>query len=201
PSGDGPPRRALAGHSLELQHIVEGHWLQLWDGERWLGSAMTTVDQGRMDISPDCDALAISVDLHDRGPTRFAIRWELDADASLTPLSVDAEATLLIETQEQPEPWGPSDADDRIELRLANLCAESIDYAFGSDFEAAPERTSSLPSRSERRVEIPAGWWLRYRALNDEWRGGATTSFDGGLVWISADCVDFGVADGQTIMP
>lgn len=195
----GQPRRTLDGHTLALQRIAAGQWLHLWDGERWVGSAMTTVDEGRMDISPSCDVLEVNVNLRGRGPTNFAIHWELDADESLgSESSAASEATLVVEEQDQPEPWGPSDAEARVELRLANLCAETISYAFASDFATAPERTASLPARTERRVEIPAGWWLRYQALNEEWRGGATTSLDGGIAWITADCLDFGVADRQT---
>jgi hypothetical protein len=202
PAAEAPQRRTLGGHTVELQQVVAGDWLQLWDGDRWLGSAMIVGDQARMEVSPECDTLEASAELHDRGLTRFAIHWELDADESLEPVIDAAEAAALtIEAQELPEPWGPSDAEQRIELRLANLCATAIDYAFAPTFEAAPEHTASLAGRSQRRVEIPVGWWLRYRALNEEWRGGATTSLDGGIVWISADCVDFGVADGDHVKP
>jgi hypothetical protein len=195
------PRRPLGAHTLELERVVPGQWLHLWDGDRWLGSAMTTSAQGRMDISPTCDALEVSFELRDRGPTSFAIHWELEADESLAAAPrVDSEPPLVAELQEQPEPWGPID-DGSVELRLANLCTEKIDYAFVPSFDVAPEHTASLAAHTERRVQIPAGWWLRYRALDEDWRGGATTSLDHGVVWIAADCLDFGVADGQSVGP
>jgi hypothetical protein len=129
---------------------------------------------------------------------------ELEVDESLASAPTNAvdESAVVVEAQDQPEPWGLDvDAEDRVELRLINLCPEPVDYGFVSGIDVAPEQAATLAGRSERRVEIPAGWWLRYQALDEGFRGGATTLLDGGAVWIAADCVDFGVADGRVVGP
>lgn len=204
PVANATARRTLAGHTLERQEIAAGQWLHLWDGDRWLGSAMSTIQGGRMDISPSCDTLALSLQLGAPELTTFAIHWELDADKSLRAAlapSAGAGAAVLVELQEQAEPWGAGEQASRVELRLVNYCGAPIAYAFTPSLATSIEQTASLPGHSERRVELPAGWWLRYRALDEDWRGGATTSHAGAVMWIAADCVDFGVADGEFVQP
>lgn len=196
------PRRALDGYSIQTQLIPEGHWLHLWDGDRWLGAAVTTVEDGSMEIAADCETLEVHVELHDRGPMSFAIHWELDAEAPADVAgSGPAEPVeLAIDTEARPEIWG-AEAGEHIELTLANLCAEPVDYAFVPSLDTEPEApaTATIEGHAQRTVEIPVDWWLRYQALEDGWRGGATTSFAGGVVWIAADCIDYGVGDGHEV--
>lgn len=196
---DAQPRRVLDGYTIQAQLIPEGHWLHLWDGDRWLGAAVTNVSGGVMDISSSCETLEVSFELPDSGLTRFAIHWELDAasdGSSRTPSEAPVE--LAHDPQDAPEAWGAVDGD-RVELRLVNLCAEPVDYAFAPNVDDTPDATSTIPGHTERSVEIPASWWLRYRVLDDAWRGGATTSLAGSVVWLASNCIDFGIGDGRIV--
>ncbi|PRP93625.1 hypothetical protein [Enhygromyxa salina] len=194
------PRRALDAHTIQTQVVVKGDWLHLWDGDRWLGAAVTTVEHGQMEVSPECDTLTVSVDLLERGLTRFAIHWELEGDAHSWPSGPDPRA-LTIDHDDAPERWGANeDGANHVELRLANLCAEPIDYVFTPAFTDAPASGSTIPGHTERSVEIPAGWWLRYQTLDSEWRGGATSDLSGAVLWLASNCVDFGVGDGAVIV-
>ncbi|KIG16943.1 hypothetical protein DB30_03927 [Enhygromyxa salina] len=201
-----PASRALASHTIQTQRIPQGSWLHLWDGDRWLGAAVTTVEHGRMEVSSQCDTLEVSFELPDHGRTTFAIHWDLDADpanqaGSPTSGSPTAGPIVLdIEHRDAPEQWGTDQDDEaRVALRLANLCAEPIDYGFTPQLEDVPTNASTIPGHTERGVEIPAGWWLRYQALDSDWRGGATSSLAGAVLWMAPNCVDFGVGDGAVI--
>ena len=197
--GDAHERRALEGYTIQGQELPEGHWLHLWDGGRWLGAAVTTVDGGVMEIAPTCDTLEVRFDLPERGTTSFAIHWELDADVpDLAPDAAPAPAELSVDAGEAPERWGAG-ADGRVELRLANLCAEPADYAFTDGLDEAPVERSTIAGHSARTVEVPAGWWLRYQILDDTWRGGATTTHAGAVIWLAPNCIDYGVGDGDVV--
>jgi hypothetical protein len=160
-----------------------------------------------MEVSPSCDTLEVRFERPNTGLTRFAIHWELDADTdgragSRTPSVGTPE--LALEQRDTPEPWGldhVAEPDDRVGLRLANLCAEPVAYAFSLASDDTPATTSTIPGHTERSVEVPAGWWLRYQALDEVWRGGATTSLTGSVVWLAPNCIDFGIGDGQIIAP
>jgi hypothetical protein len=197
------PRRVLEGHTLQTQVIPAGDWLHLWHGDRWLGTALTTVDGGHMEVSPACDTLEVELELPTRGPGSFAIHWQIDAAPGESSSELDADVELSAEAQEQPETWGTELAGERVELRFANLCAEAVDYAFTPTVEGEPESSVTISGHAERRVEVPTGWWLRYAGPDADggWRGGAATEIDGAVVWIAANCVDFGVGDGQVVGP
>jgi hypothetical protein len=196
------PRRSLDGYTMQTQVIPSGHWLHLYDGSRWLGAALVTVSAGIMQVSPSCEMLEVSYELRERGTTHFSIHWQLDADTRPLPSSHTLVA-LASEPGDAPESWAPREGEG-IELRLANLCAEPLEYAFTPTLDEDPERRSTLPAHTERIVEVPPGWWLRHEARDggdDAWRSGVTTNHAGDVLWLSANCIDHGVGDGRVVEP
>ena len=70
-----------------------------------------------------------------------------------------------------------------------------------NDQHGNPTSCDAVAAHIRRLLDVPSGWWLRYRVLEDGWRGGAATNSTGALMWIAADCVDFGIADGHHHAP
>ena len=208
PSSATLPRRHLEASSLQTQLIPPAQWLHLWRNDRWLGAAVVVAETGTMMISPSCDALEVDFAYDALESARFAIHWELEVDSAATPSAATPDPTASDLQAEQAfthdpvlESWlPPAHADATVELRLANACAEPMDYAFVPALAAdeEPIHRSSLPALAERRVEVPSGWWLRLHG-GGEWHDAVTTSLDGAVVWLAANCIDHGIADGSLV--
>ena len=203
PSGDpeqldaGP--RSLAAHTAVDQTIERGDWLHLWHEGRWLATVTTLADDATMELAPTCDAVDVEFE-DDAGQAReLAIHFELDGDMGLAALStalpVDAPEPA---SEAELEQWGAGE-EGSVKVLLRNECPESIEYTFGAELDDAVGRSSTLDAQGSLFVDVPADWWLRYQVLDESWRGGATVSASGAMIWIAANCVDFGVAHGEVL--
>lgn len=184
--------QALAPHVAQDQVVPEGWWLHLWADGDWLGSAMTLVDGGTLEVAPGCDRLSASLDPD--GPSQLSISLHAAEPSQRAELPDPGE---LAEVEAASSRWSEA-GDEGVKLRLANLCEEPVDYGFSAEHPraGAPEQAGTLAGLSVVELEVPAGWWLQYHAEGDDWRGGASIDQRGGVLWIEGNCRDFGVADG-----
>ena len=192
-------RRSLDAHTAQTQAIERGDWLHLWHEGRWLASVVSLGEGTNMEVAGSCDRLLVE-HTNDEGQTQeFALHWDLDAELELSaPIqspserpSEDAELGLDAE----PEVWGSS--EQPVLIYLLNFCPEPVDYSLSPALGDEVQRSSTLAGNSARALEVPSDWWMRYRVVDDTWRGGVQCNTASARVWIAADCVDFGVQHGS----
>lgn len=192
-------QRKLDAHTAQTQDIERGDWLHLWHQGRWLASVVSLGEDTNMEVAGSCDRLLVE-HTNEEGQTReFALHWDLDAELGLpTPLQTPSERpseNAELGLDPEPEVWGSS--EQPVLIYLLNFCPEPVDYSLSPALGDAIERSSTLEGNSARALEVPSDWWMRYRVVDDSWRGGVQCNTTGGRVWIAADCADFGVQHGS----